>query len=136
MTTDPLDLYGRANQWTVSKVAGAAGQLDAATPCDEWTVRDLLNHMLETQRFFVSRARGEQADPPSSHPPALVGDDPVADFDRSRDEVLGTFGQDGVVDRMGPILGIAFTDQLLHGWDLAQATGQDATMPAGLPEAA
>jgi uncharacterized protein (TIGR03086 family) len=26
--------------------------------------------------------------------------------------------------------------QLLHGWDLAKATGQDATMPAGLAEAA
>jgi uncharacterized protein (TIGR03086 family) len=24
----------------------------------------------------------------------------------------------------------------LHGWDLAQATDQDATMPDGLPEAA
>ena len=31
------------------------------------------------------------------------------------------------------MLGIAFADQLLHGWDLAVATGQDATMPEGLP---
>ena len=34
------------------------------------------------------------------------------------------------------MLGIAFTEQLLHGWDLARATDQDATMPAGLAEAA
>lgn len=36
---------------------------------------------------------------------------------------------------MGVIRG-AISDQLLHGWDLATATDQDATMPAGLPEAA
>ena len=33
-------------------------------------------------------------------------------------------------------MGIAFSDQLLHGWDLAKATGQDTTMPDGLAEAA
>jgi hypothetical protein len=33
-------------------------------------------------------------------------------------------------------LGNVFGDQLLHGWDLAVSTGQDPTMPEGLPEAA
>jgi hypothetical protein len=42
----------------------------------------------------------------------------------------------GVIEKTGPSLGIAFSDQLLHGWDLATATAQDATMPEGLPEAA
>ena len=50
--------------------------------------------------------------------------------------MLRTFGEDGVIEKTGPSLGIAFSDQLLHGWDLAKATGQDATMPDGLPEAA
>jgi uncharacterized protein (TIGR03086 family) len=50
--------------------------------------------------------------------------------------MLSTYGQTGVIDKTGPSLGIAFADQLLHGWDLATATGQDATMPQGLPEAA
>ena len=43
---------------------------------------------------------------------------------------------DGVVERTGSALGIAFSDQLLHGWDLARATKQDPTMPDGLAEAA
>jgi uncharacterized protein (TIGR03086 family) len=34
--------------------------------------------------------------------------------------------------RRSVVLGIAFCDQLIHGWDLARATGQDATMPADL----
>jgi uncharacterized protein (TIGR03086 family) len=135
MATDLLDLYGRASEWTAEKVA-AATDLDAATPCDDWQVRDLLNHMLDTQRYFVGAARGEQASPPGSPPPSLVSADPVADFERGRAELLDVFGQDGVQDKTGPALGIAFSDQLLHGWDLAKATEQDATMPEGLAEAA
>ena len=136
MTLDPLDLFGRASEWTLSKVAGATGKLDATTPCDEWDARTLMNHMLDTQHYFVSAARGDDASPPSPHPPELLGDDPVAAFEHARTETLSTFGEDGVIEKTGPSLGIAFSDQLLHGWDLARATGQDATMPGGLPEAA
>ena len=51
------------------------------------------------------------------------------------DEMLRTFAASGVIERSGPSLGIAFSDQLLHGWDLAKSTGQDATMPECLPDA-
>ena len=60
----------------------------------------------------------------------------MADFEHARSETLTAFGEDGVIGKTGPSLGIAFTDLLLHGWDLAKATGQDATMPDGLAEAA
>ena len=135
MDVDLLDLYRRASDWTASKVAGAQ-DLDAATPCPDWRVRDLLNHMLDTQRYFAAAARGEKASPPAPTPPSLLTDDPSADFDRATSEVTDAYSQEGVLDRTGPALGIAFSDQLLHGWDLARATNQDATMPDGLPEAA
>jgi uncharacterized protein (TIGR03086 family) len=136
MPLDLLDLYGRASTWTNEKVSAATDELDAQTPCDEWDVRALLDHMLETQRYFLSAARGEQASPPSPTPPKLITNDPTADFERTREEMLRTFGKPGVLDKTGPALGIAFSDQLLHGWDLARAIGQDDTMPKGLPEAA
>jgi uncharacterized protein (TIGR03086 family) len=136
MELDLLDLYERASQWTAAKVPGAVAKLDAPTPCDDWDVRALLNHMLDTQHYFVGAARGEEVSPPSPSPPELLGDDPVAAFDRARAETLSTFGEPGVIEKTGPSLGIAFSDQLLHGWDLAKATGQDATMPELLPEAA
>jgi uncharacterized protein (TIGR03086 family) len=60
----------------------------------------------------------------------------VADFKRARAETISTFEKPGVIEKTGPALGIAFSDLLLHGWDLARATAQDATMPKGLPEAA
>jgi uncharacterized protein (TIGR03086 family) len=135
MTPDLLDLYRTTSDWTAGKVAGTA-DLDATTPCDDWSVRDLLNHMLATQRYFVSAARGEDASPPSASPPSLLTNDPAADFGQVRSDVLATFGSDGVIEKTGPALGIAFCDQLLHGWDLARATNQDATMPDGLAGAA
>ena len=133
---DLLDLYGQASAWTVSKVRGAVDQLDVQTPCDAWDVRTLLNHMLDTQRYFIGAARGEDVRPPSPEPPTLLGEDPVAAFEQSRSEVLRAFAEPGAVEKTGPALGIAFADQLLHGWDLATATGQNATMPEGLPPAA
>ena len=54
----------------------------------------------------------------------------------TRAETLETFGEPGVIDKTGPAIAIAFSDQLLHGWDLAQSTGQEAAMPDGLPDAA
>ena len=41
-----------------------------------------------------------------------------------------------MIERTGPSLGIAFSETLLHGWDVAKATGQDTTMPDGLAAAA
>lgn len=136
MAPDLLKLYDQASAWTTEKVATASGRLDAATPCDEWDVRTLLNHMLETQRYFVGSARGEDVSPPAPTPPALLSDDPAGDFESARQAVLSTFADPDVVEKTGPALGIAFSDMLLHGWDVARATDQDSSMPAGLPEAA
>jgi uncharacterized protein (TIGR03086 family) len=132
---ETLTLYRRASEWTGEKVAGAAKQLDAATPCDEWDVRTLLSHMVETQQYFADRARGEDVTL-SPQPRSRIGPDPAADFDAVRQDVLEAFSQPGVIEKTGPSLGIAFSDLLLHGWDVARATHQDTTMPDGLAEAA
>ncbi len=131
-----LEQYEDASAWTLSKVKGASDQMVRQTPCEAWDVRTLLNHMLDTQRYFTGVARGEGVSPPSPTPPALIGENPVPTFEQCRAEFIDAFGQPGIIDKTGPTLGIAFADQLLHGWDLAKATGQDATMPKGLPEAA
>jgi uncharacterized protein (TIGR03086 family) len=135
MQTDLLDMYRRGSEWCGEKVAGVAA-LDAPTSCDGWTVRDLLNHILETQHYFAGSARGEDVSPPGPNPPNVLTEHPVDDFASARADVLDAFGQEGAVEKTGPALGIAFSDQLLHGWDLARATGQDTTMPDSLPEAA
>jgi uncharacterized protein (TIGR03086 family) len=136
MGADYLDLYERASEWATDRVRGASDQLDAKTPCDGWDVRTLMDHMLDTQRYFLASARGEEASPPAPEPPSVLSDDPVSDFATGRKDMLDAFGAPGVTEKTGPALGIAFSDQLLHGWDLARATKQDATMPADLAQAA
>ena len=133
---DLLDLFERGTDWTATKVTGATDKLDVATPCEGWDVRTLLNHMVDTQRYFAASGRGEDADLPSPTPPSLIGDDPVAAFDESRQETLRVYREPGVVEKTGPALGIAFCDSLIHGCDLARATGQDDTMPDDLATAA
>jgi hypothetical protein len=93
--------------------------------------------MLLIQRHFVGAARGDNvAVSLSGDPPDLLSDDPISDFEEARAETLRIFGEPGVIERTGLALAALFGDQLIHGWDLAVSTGQDATMPEGLPEAA
>jgi uncharacterized protein (TIGR03086 family) len=134
-TPDLLDLYTRAAEWASPVVRTASERLDAATPCDEWDVRALLNHVVETQRYFAGTARGEDASL-SPTPPDLIGTDPVGTFEAARKDTAKTFSDPDVIEKTGPSLGIAFSDLLLHTWDLAKATGQDTTMPQGLAASA
>ena len=94
MDFDLLDLYGQASEWAGTKVDGAASDLDTPTTCDGWTVRTLMNHMLETQRYFVGSARGDDVTL-SQEPPELLSPYPSVDFARARTETLRTFGVPG-----------------------------------------
>src|SRR4051812_22871457 len=117
MQPDLLNLYRQASGWTTEKIRGAS-DLSGSTPCTEWDLRTLLNHMLETQRYFASAGRGEQASPPGLTPPEILGDDPGKDFEQTRSDVIAAFSENGVIEKTMPALGIAFADSLLHGWDV------------------
>jgi uncharacterized protein (TIGR03086 family) len=137
---NPLELYDQASAWTKSKIAGAKGQLDAQTACEAWTVRDLVNHLLNGKDIFVGATEGKPAaGPPQGAPPELLKDsDPVAAFEDVRQAVLAAYGKPGVLEnpQLQFMAGIAFVDTLTHGWDLARGTGQDTTMPPGLADTA
>jgi uncharacterized protein (TIGR03086 family) len=133
---DMLDLFERGTHWSAGKIPGAVAKLGDSTPCDEWNVRTLLNHMIDTHHYFTGVARGESPALPASPPPDVLADDPVAHYEEARQATLKAFSEPGVVEKTGPSLGIAFVDQLVHGWDLATATGQDATIPDDLAQAA
>jgi uncharacterized protein (TIGR03086 family) len=133
---DVLDLYDRATAWSGSKIPAAKDQLTAGTPCDKWDVRAVINHMLDSQAWFANVPKGQDSPGPSPTPPDVLGDDPAAQYEEARQATLDAYRDLDVLEKHGPTLGIGFVDQLVHGWDLAQATGQDTTMPTGLAEAA
>lgn len=139
---DILDLFDRATAWTATKVAEAQDQLDAQTPCEEWTVKRLVDHLLFVQQMFASGPAGGTIAPPTGPPPELVGDDPAGQYEEARKATIHAYSQPGTLEGTVKgssgdvpamqVLGIAFCDQLIHGWDIAKATGQDATMPEDL----
>lgn len=133
---DLLDLYRRASQWAIGKIDGATGKLDLPTHLDGWDVRALLNHMLLAQRYFLGATQGEDLEQPNTtHPPSLISDNPKADFEQVRAELIELFSDEAVLADKTIGIVAAFGDFLIHGWDVAKATGQDTTMPPGLAEA-
>jgi uncharacterized protein (TIGR03086 family) len=136
IAVDVVDLFDRGSAWTKSKIEGARDSPDAKTPCAPWTVRDVVNHLIDVQSYFQHGVRGEDATTPSSTPPDAAGDDPAAAYESTRQATLDAFRTPEAADRAAMLVGLAFVDTVVHGTDIAKATGQDAKIPSDLAEAA
>lgn len=107
------------------------GQLHEPTPCEDFTVAGVLGHMTGLASAFAPMFRGEA--PPSGDPEPGDADD-TARFDAAMDALLRAVQSPGALDRTiqtpgGEMPGAVFArlvafDGLVHGWDLATATGQ------------
>ncbi|MEV7726117.1 TIGR03086 family metal-binding protein [Streptomyces sp. NPDC087917] len=121
-------------------------QWDAPTPCAEWTVRDLVNHVTGEQRWIPpllteGRTVADIGDELSGD---LLGADPVAAWDRAAASAVAAFGAPDALERTvalsyGPTRGSAYcsemtADCVVHAWDLARAVGADERLPDGLVE--
>jgi uncharacterized protein (TIGR03086 family) len=120
-----------------------------ATPCAEWDVRDLLNHLVGT--LALGQALLADTPPTVGMGPGelpdvdLVGDDPAKAYRLGVEPLLDAAAGDALArvhptplgDMPGAMLG-GFTtlDVLVHGWDLAKATGQPAALEPELAETA
>jgi uncharacterized protein (TIGR03086 family) len=119
-----------------------ADQWSAPTPCTEWTVRQVVNHLIGMNRVFAALLADQ---PPPPRPSAdHVEDDPVGAYRDSVAALQAAFGRPGVLERtyhspLGNATGaerlqIRLYDLLTHGWDLAQATEQPVDLPDDLAE--
>ena len=146
MDMDLIALFDQATAWTAGKIPAANGQREASTPCEAWNVGRLLDHLLDGHAIFAGGAAGAVVAPPVGDPPSRVGGDPAAQYEAARQATIAAYKQPGVLDGTvntpfgtmpaAQFLGIGVCDQLIHGWDLARATNQDATMPPHLAAAA
>src|SRR5262249_18299637 len=91
---DPVEHFERAAR-AVERVIGAIDpeQMDNPTPCTEWNVRQLLNHLVGGNESYVARlASTEPFDPDSfDRTRDFLGDDPAAAFHRSVDGLRELF---------------------------------------------
>lgn len=118
-------------------------QWSAATPCAEWTVHDVVTHLVGANLIFAAILNDEAPPGRDLH---VLGDDPTRAFRESGAALQAAFGQPGVLDRMftsalGTASGedrlhIRIYDLLAHGWDVAVATAQRVELPEDLAERA
>jgi len=139
---DELADLDRALAATETVVAGIrAGQWAAPTACTELDVRGVLNHLVSGNLLFAALVRGEPL--PDRAEDHLDGD-PLAAFQRAAGELREAFAAPGALTSVytapfgsGPgavLLHVRLVELLVHGWDLARATGQQADFPADVAE--
>jgi uncharacterized protein (TIGR03086 family) len=118
----------------------AAADLDRPSGCTGWDIRALLSHLVGGNIRFAQALRGEPADWPTRDAEPVTS--PLGEFDESAAQMADTIA--GIDNPKRPTLlqageppayfavGVHAADMLVHSWDLAVATGQDAALDAEL----
>lgn len=145
--TDISELHAQALDATGRIVRSvAADHWHAATPCAGWDARALVSHLVAGNLWAAELAAGGTIGGVGSRLDGdLLGDDPAAAYAESAAAAAGVFRRPGALDApcavsYGPVPGSVyaghrFLDVLVHGWDLAVATGQDYALDPHLMEA-
>jgi uncharacterized protein (TIGR03086 family) len=140
---DPLDAMSAATV-TFAAVLDQVrpDQLDLPTPCEEWSVTDLLGHVVVADQIAVALLDGADADQARALWGQEFGDDVI---DRCRASIDEQLTRIRAVEDWGStvhhvigdvpasqLLQMRTGDLVLHAWDLATAIGVDAAIPEEL----
>ncbi|HEX5117609.1 MAG TPA: TIGR03086 family metal-binding protein [Pseudonocardiaceae bacterium] len=139
---EPIEAFDRAGTAATAVVNGIGDdQWDLPTPCAEWTVRGVLNHLVIVGMIGEAIVAGR------AHPDQRVdhlGRDPKATFATTLAANRATVRTPGLMGRvvstpMGERPGSVLVDTLVaelvvHTWDLARATGQDTDLDPELAQ--
>lgn len=107
---------------------------ESGTPCPDWSVRDLVTHVVAGNVKYRRIAGGADFEPGA--PEVAIGADAAATYRETLRDMLDAWRVPGALDReIGLPRGrgraevaawIHLAETLGHGWDLATATGQPA----------
>lgn len=105
-------------------------QWDAPTPCEDWTVRELVDHAVHWQAMGAQMLGGT----------AQPGDDWDTVRAALAEAASDPAALEGTVEQFGnmpkhQMFGLLIGDVLIHAWDLARAIGADDTLPPAAVEA-
>ena len=132
MTTADLERAVSSVASVMAKVT--PDQLDAATPCATWKVRDIINHVVGGTYFFTIVA--ETCAPPQSEVdlPDFAAGDFNAAYAEGSAAMIAAFGAPDLMDKTvdfgfmklpgSAAANIAMPDSFAHAWDLARAIGE------------
>jgi uncharacterized protein (TIGR03086 family) len=134
--TKPLsELLAAAAERSVPVVCGITDeQLDHPTPCAEYDVRGLANHLFQVMVNFQALAAKKEAD--FSVAPDYVGHgDWRGAFEKETAALVKAWAEPGAEEGTSGAMGLpagtvgrmALDDLTVHAWDLARATGQEYT---------
>lgn len=147
MTTAP-DVVKPATDIVATIVREATDvDLDAASTCGDWTVRELVDHWAGTTKAMARLGAGEALDPENPWGgPAVSGGDWQAVIVSNLSAIADGWSRpeawEGQLDAGGRTMPAAalgdmmLVEVLLHGWDLAVASGQELSVPAEVGEQA
>jgi uncharacterized protein (TIGR03086 family) len=107
-----------------------ADQLTRPTPCGDWDVAQLIDHLVNAPVRFLEMARGEKPD--WSAEPRPVTGDWVTGFRSNADDLIHHWHQAGAGADAGQV-DWQIAEIAVHTWDVARATGQS---PPLVPEVA
>ncbi|MEU9114478.1 TIGR03086 family metal-binding protein [Streptomyces sp. NPDC048483] len=116
-------------------------QYERPTPCDDFDVRALANHLMAGNPYYVILAQGGAPDFSLFAQDHIGERQPGEVYAEGAKEVLAAWQTEGALERQMPLPGgglgprladLHLLEAVLHGWDLATATGQDR---AGDPDA-
>lgn len=138
--SDLVELFGRATDGFGRHVhAVDAAQWHDPTPCTDWDVRMLVNHVTVEQLWVPPLVGGARVDEVGTRFDGdRLGDDPVGTWDVAVAASTDAFGAPGALAR--PVSLAAgekeaaeycwemTTDALIHSWDLARGIGADDTL--------
>ncbi len=140
MTQDPIALFEAAAAQTDRVVAAVRpDQLADPTPCADWRVRDVINHLVTGNLLFAATVAGtERPDRSRDH----LGDDPLGAFRASVSQLSEAFAKHDVLSGTyatpvgeGPgaqLVQMRLAELIVHGWDIAKATGQSTDFDPAL----
>ncbi|MET8699725.1 TIGR03086 family metal-binding protein [Kitasatospora sp. NPDC004723] len=147
MSVDGFELLTEAHDYLLAAVRGVPEDAwGAATPCSEWTVRQVFQHARLDQLALVMQITGDApAGDPFAPADALDGDgrDAVAQLETALEGSMKAWESvreaGAVPTPMGPMpaqaaTAVAALDAALHAWDIARATGQDRPLGESLAE--
>ena len=139
-----IDRFARASADFERKLrAVRPGQWAWPTPCTQWDVRQLVNHMMRGNLSYARLADGgTRAEFMRLRDADALGVDPAGAYARSVRECAGAFSRPGALQRvldypLGQVTGqqalaMRATDSTIHAWDLARAIGTDDALDTGL----